>query len=74
MPSVRSEVGSRAIPPVLCKYHFTLVPVAFKSDIFALLQNVCVAFVIGADGSRTVTFTEVRVVLLQSVAGSVCSA
>ena len=74
MPYVRSEVGSRAIPPVLCKYHFTLVPVAIKSDTLAVLQNVCVAFVIGTDGSSTVTLTGVRVVLTQSVAGSVCSA
>ena len=53
-------VPTNAVPPLEALYHFTLLPLATRSDTVALPQKLC-ALAVGAAGLVIVTATAVRV-------------
>ena len=61
VPFVRAVLVFKTLPPVLVEYHLMLVPVAVRLATVPLLQKLCAALPVGADGSFIVAVTAKRV-------------
>ena len=63
VPLVSAVLVLSAVPPVLAEYHWMAVPVAVKFATVPLLQKVCDALPVGAEGLPDCTKTGVLALL-----------